>query len=882
MAGLILVGVTAVSAAALPTSKAGAVTPATTWTEQSPATSPSARYGASMAYDPATGDVVLFGGEGSSAFLDDTWTWDGSTWTERSPATSPSARYGASMAYDPATGNMVLFGGVNSSGFLNDTWTWNGITWTKQSPGTSPPARFVATMADDPATGNMVLFGGINGSTYLGDTWTWDGSTWKKQSPAASPPARDLASMAYDPAGADMVLFGGYSGSSVLDDTWIWSGTTWTKQSPATSPSARYAASMAYDPATGDMVLFGGNSTSVNLDDTWTWDGSTWTEQSPVASPSTRLFASMAYDPATGDMVLFGGAGAAGFGGDTWTYGTVQYAPTVSQTLSPSSPVLVGTPVTDTATLTGASPTAGGTVSYAVYSDPGCTDPVASLGSSVAVTDGVPGSSDPWTATAGNDWFETTYTGDSTDTGPVSSSCDPLTVDSPSIGLVKTASIASYSAPDTPVTYSYAVTNTGNAALSDVTVTDPMLGLTAVNCGGNSNVVASLGAGDSVTCTAGYTTSQTDVDAGSITNTGTAVGTPPVGPNVSANDSLTIPAVQNPAIGLTKSASVSGFAAAGTPITYSYAVANGGNVTLTSVSVTDPMVGLSAVICPSPTLAPGATETCTATYTTTQADVDAGSITNTGTATGTPPLSGPDVTATSTITVPAEQGPAIGIVKTASVKSYSAPGTVITYSYKVTDTGNVTLHPVTVTDPMKGLSAITCPSSALAPTASETCTATYTTTQADVDRGWIRNRGTATGTSPSGTKVTASASVVVRAVQRPKVAITKSASISSFSAPGTVVTYSYKVTDTGNVTLRRVTVVDPMFRLSRISCPGTTLSPGGTETCSATYTTTQADVDRGSIRNVGTVFALAPSWTWVAAASALVVPYTPASSRKKS
>ena len=97
-----------------------------------------------------------------------------------------------------------------------------------------------------------------------------------------------------------------------------------------------------------------------------------------------------------------------------------------------------------------------------------------------------------------------------------------------------------------------------------------------------------------------------------------------------------------------------------------------------------------------------------------------------------------------------------------------------------------------------------------------------------------------------------------------------------------MVTYSYKVTDTGNVTLRRVTVVDPMFRLSRISCPGTTLSPGGTETCSATYTTTQADVDRGSIRNVGTVFALAPSWTWVAAASALVVPYTPASSRKKS
>ena len=537
----------------------------------------------------------------------------------------------------------------------------------------------------------MVLFGGINGSTYLGDTWTWDGTTWTKQSPATSPPARDLASMAYDPATGNMVLFGGCSGSGVLDDTWIWSGTTWTKQSPATSPSARYAASMAYDPATGDMVLFGGNNTSVNLNDTWTWDGSTWTEQSPVASPSTRLFASMAYDPATGDMVLFGGAGAAGFGGDTWTYGTVQYTPTVSQTLSPSSPVLVGTPVTDTATLTGASPTAGGTVSYAVYSDPGCTDPVASLGSSVAVTDGVPGSSDPWTATAGNDWFETTYTGDSTDTGPVSSWCDPLTVDSPSIGLVKTASIASYSAPDTPVTYSYAVTNTGNAALSDVTVTDPMLGLTAVNCGGNSNVVASLGAGVSVTCTAGYTTSQTDVDAGSITNTGTAVGTPPVGPNVSANDSLTIPAVQNPAIGLTKSASVSGFCRRGHPHHL--------HLRGDQHRQRDPHLGVGhrphgrplghqlPVSDPRPRRHrdlhrhlhhhPGR-RGCRLDHQHRHGDRH-------------PAASGPDVTATSTVTVPAEQGPAIGITKTASVKSYSAPGTVITYSYKVTNTGNVTL-----------------------------------------------------------------------------------------------------------------------------------------------------------------------------------------------
>jgi uncharacterized repeat protein (TIGR01451 family) len=1193
--------------------------PAATWTEQSPGTSPSARFGASMAYDPATGDMVLFGGENSSGtgVTDDTWTWNGTTWAELSPTTSPPARDEATMAYDPATGNMVLFGGYDGSSLVNDTWTWDGTTWTELSPTTSPPARDLASMAYDPATADMVLFGGQGSSGLLDDTWTWDGTTWSELSPAASPPARAGASMAYDPTTGDMVLFGALNNSGVLGDTWTWDGTTWSELSPAASPPARYDATMAYDPATADMVLFGGNNSSYSeLNDTWTWNGTTWAEQSPATSPPARLVASMAYDPATGDVVLFGGGNSSGYLNDTWTYGpsAPQYTPTVSQTLSPSSPVLVNTPVTDTANLTGASPTAGGTVSYAVYSDSGCTDLVASLGSSVAVTNGVPGASNPWTATAGNYWFQATYSGDTSDTGPVSSSCQTFTVDNPSIslaksttstgygaagqtlgydylvtntgtttissigisdnkiapaniscpdsslasgasetctgtytttqadvdagsvtntatasgtdpeggsvtsspssvtvsasqatsslsltksttstgygaaaqsipysylvnntgtttissisvsdnkvapanltcpqsslapgasetctgsypttqadvdtgsvtntatatgknpagttvtsnpssvtvpgpaanpslgltkntngsngqdipvgspvtwsyavtdngnvtltnvtvtdnkvastsincgsgtdviaslapgtsqtctatgtavtgaytntgtvtgtppsgpnvtntsngsyfgsapavGLVKSASITGYSAPNTAVTYSYSVTNTGNVALTSVAVTDPMVGLSAINCGSGTDTIATLAVGASQTCMATYTTSQTDVDNGSLSNTGTATGTPPVGTNVSAtSNKVTIPATQSPSIGIVKSASISGFSAAGTPVTYSYQVTNTGNVTLTSVTVADPMVGLSGISCPSASLAPAATETCTATYTTSQTDVDKGSITNTGTATGTPPSgANHNVTASSTVTVPAKQAPAIGIVKTASAKSYSAAGTVVTYSYKVENTGNVSLNSVTVTDPMKGLTAINCGGgtnviASLAPLASQTCTATYTTTQADVDNGSIRNTGTVKATSPTGVKVTASATLCVPAVQSPKVTIAKSANISSFSAPGTKVTYSYLVTNTGNVTLNHIDVDDPMFWLSRITCPGNTLAPGATETCTATYTTTQADVDRRSIKNVGTVFALAPSWTWVAASSSLTIP----------
>jgi hypothetical protein len=76
------------------------------------------------------------------------------------------------MAYDPATSQLILFGGRDSAGsYLGDTWTWIGSAWI-QVPTTGPAARTQASMAYDPATSQLVLFGGGNGSA-LGDTWSW-------------------------------------------------------------------------------------------------------------------------------------------------------------------------------------------------------------------------------------------------------------------------------------------------------------------------------------------------------------------------------------------------------------------------------------------------------------------------------------------------------------------------------------------------------------------------------------------------------------------------------------------------------------------------------------------------------------------------------------
>jgi len=116
----------------------------------------------------------------------------------------------------------------------------------------------------------------------------------------------------------------------------------------------------------------------------------------------------------------------------------------------------------------------------------------------------------------------------------------------PAVGLVKSASVQEYSAAGTVITYTYTVTNTGDVPLAKVTVTDPMAGLSAINCGGSgSNVIPSLAVGASETCTATYKTTAGDVKAGSITNVGTVTGTSPTG-SVKYNSSLTIPETGRP------------------------------------------------------------------------------------------------------------------------------------------------------------------------------------------------------------------------------------------------------------------------------------------------------------------------------------------------
>ena len=191
------------------------------------------------------------------------------------------------------------------------------------------------------------------------------------------------------------------------------------------------------------------------------------------------------------------------------------------------------------------------------------------------------------------------------------------------------------------------------------------------------------------------------MNTGAVANTATASGGPPTGPAVtSAPSSTSTPTSTVRSIVLDKTAgtpvdvNANGRVDAGDTIAYSFLVTNTGAQTLTTVGITDAKVG--AVTCPVTTLQPGASTTCTKTYTITQADVNAGAVNNTATAQGTPPTgaaisSAPDSTSTPTSTISRSRWSSRRGLRRCERNGRVDAGDTIVYSFLVTNTGAVTL-----------------------------------------------------------------------------------------------------------------------------------------------------------------------------------------------
>ena len=275
----------------------------------------------------------------------------------------------------------------------------------------------------------------------------------------------------------------------------------------------------------------------------------------------------------------------------------------------------------------------------------------------------------------------------------------------------------------TPLTWSYLVTNNGDVPLTNITVSDDKF-VDAI-C-----TIETLAAGASTTCTATGTAA-----AGPYTNLGSAAAAytdldGDAKPLLASDGSSYFGAA--PALSLVKTADPTTYNAKDQTITYSYVIKNTGNVTLSGpFSVTDDKATVTCTQPADAALSPNEETTCTASYTITQTDLDAGKVTNKATATAS--FSGNTVTSNeATATVNAIQTPALSLTKSANPTIYSYPGQVIIYTYVVKNTGNVTLSgPFKITD--NKLGSFQCgTATSLAPGASITCTKSYTIKATDI------------------------------------------------------------------------------------------------------------------------------------------------------
>ncbi|HVA85453.1 MAG TPA: hypothetical protein VNF73_03930 [Candidatus Saccharimonadales bacterium] len=429
----------------------------------------------------------------------------------------------------------------------------------------------------------------------------------------------------------------------------------------------------------------------------------------------------------------------------------------------------------------------------------------------------------PSTLAAGASWtctyFRTATTGttvntssaDSSQTGSVTDSATVVAAPPPAPGIhiVKTASVTSLPVGGGGVTYTYAVTNTGNVPLSNVTVTDDRC--SPVNLtGGDSNGNSRLDTTETWTFTCAATLTQT------TTNTATATGVYGTLRATGSDTATVIVIVGSPALHIEKSATPTQLPVGGGTATYTYVVTNVGNAALANVTIRDDACGPVTYVSGDTNsntrldLTEAWRFTCSAKLTQT--------TTNTATASGSYNGSQVSDTAAATVTVPAN-APGIHIVKAANPTSLPAGGGPVTYTYVVTNTGNTPLGNVTVTDnECAGVQLVGGDTNGngkldLSETWHYSCTATITATTTNV--------ATVTASS-GGTQVqdTDSATVAVTA-SNAAINVVKTASPTGLPAAGGSVTYTYVVTNKGNVPLSNISVVDD-------KCPNVTPTGGDT------------------------------------------------------
>ncbi len=447
------------------------------------------------------------------------------------------------------------------------------------------------------------------------------------------------------------------------------------------------------------------------------------------------------------------------------------------------------------------------------------------------------------------------------------------------------------------INYAFRFTNTGNRTLTNLAVTDPLPGLSAISCPGdldNDGDIDILGVGASLDCTASVVIQSSDIGNGFVNNTATPTATRADGvtnvpeDNTANDNSTSTPLDRVVDLDVTKTGTLNDDdgtpgVSAGDTIDYVIEVSNAGTVPLTNITVNDPLI-------PGLTFISGDTNNDNqldttevwryeGSYTLIQNDIDTngggdGDIDNTVTADADETSSETAVEEVSIVT-----GVSIDVNKVAQLNDDDgtpgiSAGDTIDYTITVENDGttdltnivvqdilsqagtNIVLNPVLVSGDLNNDNRIN-------PGEIFNYQVTYTLTQLNLDTvGDLVNTVTVNTDQigPNSDTAVTNLPSPTNNFTMTKIANLVDGDGDNLADAGETINYTFRFTNNGTAQLTNLGVTDPLPGLSAISCAGDgdndgdidSLNPSQTLDCTATYTVTAQDVVNGAVNNTAT------------------------------
>lgn len=316
----------------------------------------------------------------------------------------------------------------------------------------------------------------------------------------------------------------------------------------------------------------------------------------------------------------------------------------------------------------------------------------------------------------------------------------------PGMSLTKSAQEDSFDTLGQVIHYTVEIANTGNITLSEIKLTDSLVDVSAITPSGDENNNQLLDVGETWNCAYEYKITQVDLDRGFVRNAAAATSPDVINPTTPPQDEHVLEGVKKPGLLVEKSSQNTSYYDHGQALTYQVKLTNTGNVTLTGIEIEDSLVDVSKL---TPTeslvnnqlLEVGETWTYTYTYYVTDEDLLKDTIVNQVHVT------------TSELTTPQSSELSIGkafidVVKIAEPAVFTHADQAIQYRVIVTNTGQVDLTNLVITDSLVDASDMTRimpegeTDEILSPDEVWYYDYVYTTTPEDVARGVIANTAT--------------------------------------------------------------------------------------------------------------------------------------------